>query len=98
MPSNWPKYLELALRSPSCRSFIEGNATGASSSMKNITQDTIRGIPIALPPLDEQRRLAAILKDQMAAVERARAAAEAQVDALRAFRSALLRAAYSGRL
>jgi type I restriction enzyme S subunit len=53
---------------------------------------------IPLPPLSEQRRIAAILREQMAAVERARAAAEAELEAIEALPAALLRRAFSGEL
>lgn len=86
-----PEYLEYALRTPACRDFIEQNATGASSSMKNITQSTIRSIPLLLPPLAEQRRIAARLKEELAEVVRARAAVEAQLKAAQLLPAALLR-------
>ena len=44
-----------------------------------------------LPPLAEQRRIAALLREQMVAVERARAAAEAQLAAARELPGAYLR-------
>jgi len=86
-----PEFLELALRGPVCRKFIEENVGGASSSMKNITQVAIRQIPVPLPPLGEQRRIAGILKEQMEAVERARVAAEEQLEAAKALPAAFLR-------
>lgn len=49
------------------------------------------GIPVPLPPLPEQQRIAAALQDQMTAVDRARAAAEEQVGAARALPAAYLR-------
>jgi restriction endonuclease S subunit len=47
-----------------------------------------------LPPVSEQQRIAAILTEQMAAVERARVAAEAQLEAARALPAAYLRAVF----
>ena len=58
------------------------------SAVKN---DKLLNLEIPLPPLPEQRRIAAILNEQMAAVERARAACEAQVAAARALPEAYLR-------
>jgi type I restriction enzyme S subunit len=46
---------------------------------------------ISLPPKDEQRRIAERLREQMAAVERARAAVQAQLDAAQTLVLALLR-------
>ena len=54
----FPGYLLQALRLPEARTHIEGNATGTSNSMRNIGQDTIRAIPIPLPPLAIQKRIA----------------------------------------
>ncbi len=51
-------------------------------------------LSIPLPPLAEQRRIAAILAARMAAVERARAAAEAQLAAARTLPAAELRAVF----
>jgi len=50
---------------------------------------------IALPPLAEQKRIAGILKEQMAAVDRARASAEAQLQAAEHLPAAYLRAIFT---
>jgi type I restriction enzyme S subunit len=50
----------------------------------------------ALPPPVEQRRIAAHLEEEMAAVERARAAAEAQLDTARALEPPQRRRAFHG--
>src|SRR5262249_42719720 len=47
-------FVEYAVRAPDARAFIEHNATGTSYSMRNISQDTIRGIPVPQPPLADQ--------------------------------------------
>ena len=46
----------------------------------NISQEVIRNLLLPLPPLAEQERIVAILTEQMAAAEKARAATEAQVN------------------
>ena len=55
-------------------------------------------LPVAIPPLAEQRRIAAILQAQMAAVEKARASAEAQLAEIEKLPAALLRQAFAGAL
>lgn len=60
----------------------------------NISQDIVRSIKVALPPLPEQKRIATILKEQMAAVERARTAAEARLKAAKDLPAAYLRAVF----
>ena len=54
------------------------------SAVKN---DKLLALEIPLPPVEEQKRIAAILKEQMGSVERARAAAEAQLEAAKALRA-----------
>lgn len=54
------------------------------------------GIP--LPPLREQKRIAGILREQMASVERLRKALEEQLEAINKLPSALLRKAFNGEL
>jgi len=48
------EFLLYALRTRQVRDEFEGEATGVSESMRNISQDKIRIAPIALPPLHEQ--------------------------------------------
>jgi type I restriction enzyme S subunit len=47
----------------------------------SLKQSAVEAILTTLPPKDEQRRLAALVSDQMAAVERARVAADARLQA-----------------
>ena len=53
-------------------------------------------IDIPLPPIAEQKRIADLLNRQMALAEKARAAAEAQLEDIRVLPAALLREAFSG--
>ena len=72
------EYLLFALRSPTAREHIEHFATGTSDSMRNISQGVIESIPIPLPDLNSQRRIAFELKAELAEIEVARQAAEMQ--------------------
>lgn len=64
----------------------------SGSTRPKLNQDAAARILVAVPPtLDEQRRIAAILREQMAAIDRARAAAEAQVAAVKALGFAYIR-------
>ena len=83
-------YLCAGLRSPAARAFIEERATGASSSMKNISQETIRAIPLVLPPLSRQRELAAFLEERSGAADRLSAAIQGQLAAIDALPAALV--------
>jgi type I restriction enzyme S subunit len=60
-----------------------------------LTLDSLRNAMIPLPPFHEQQRIAAILNEQMAAVERARAAAEAQLEAAKALPAAYIQHSFA---
>ena len=66
------EFLLSSLRLPRSRSQIAGAATGSSRSMFNVSQDNIRKVRVALPPLDEQRAIDAALGGVDGAIERAR--------------------------
>jgi type I restriction enzyme S subunit len=53
------RFVAYHLQSPSTRSWLIQHATG--STMPSLNQNTIERIPIALPPIQEQRRIAGIL-------------------------------------
>jgi type I restriction enzyme, S subunit len=59
---------------------------------------TVEAFEVCIPDLQEQQRIVGALDEQVAAVERARAAAEAQLEAAKALPAALLRRAFSGEL
>jgi type I restriction enzyme S subunit len=81
------RYLAYALRSAAARRHFEGRAGGTSGSMTNVTQEDIRSVPLVLPPLTEQRRIADIL-DKADAIRRKRKEAVALTEEL--LRSAFL--------
>ena len=62
-----------------------------SVGQQRLPDDYLKALEIPLPPLPEQQRIAAILKEQMAAVDKARTAAEARLDAVKALPAAYLR-------
>lgn len=59
-----------------------------------VQRNKLLALEIPLPPLNEQRRIAARLREQIAASERARAAVENQRDAAQKLSAALLRAVF----
>jgi hypothetical protein len=67
----------------------------SGSTRAKLNQEIAANILIPLPPVAVQNRIAVILKEQMAAVERARAASEARLDATRALPAAYLRAVFN---
>ncbi len=60
-----------------------------------VQRDRLLGLDIALPDVPEQKRIAAAVRSQVAEVERARAAAEAQLETAEALPAAHLRAAFA---
>jgi len=63
-----------------------------------VKTDKLLNLDFPLPPLSEQRRIAGVLREQMAAVEKARSAAEAELETIDALPAALLRRAFHGEL
>jgi len=74
----------LAIR-PDVGKMVTGN------TRPKLNQDIASQIPIPLPPLPEQKRIAAILTEQFAAIEKARTAAQAQLEEAKALPAAYLR-------
>ena len=68
-----------------------------SVGQQRLPHEYLFNCKIPLPPIAEQRRIGIILKKQMVAVEKARAAAEEKLKAIDAMPSALLRRAFAGK-
>ena len=64
---------------------------GSGSTFKAITGKQLRALPVPVPSLQEQKRIAAVLDERMASVEKARRAAEEMMDAVDALKNAILR-------
>ncbi len=64
------------------------------TTVKHVSPKQIADILLPLPPLPDQLRIAAILREQMDAVRRAREAALARLEAARALPAALLRSVF----
>ena len=69
---------------------------GTGSTVKGIRTGELAGLNVPLPPLEEQKRIAAILNEQMAAVEKAKKAAEERLAAAKALPAAYLREVFEG--
>lgn len=90
----YPDYLVQALRMPEAREHIEGNATGTSNSMRNISQDTIRAIPVPLPTLEAQIDIAKWLNEAESASRILRKAIRSQLREIELLRARLLAQAF----
>jgi type I restriction enzyme S subunit len=62
------EFLDLVMQMPCVRSQIEINATGSSSTMKNISQKTIENLFIPIPKPDEQELIVKLLSAQAATI------------------------------
>jgi type I restriction enzyme S subunit len=93
-----PKFLVLALRSLSSRRQIEVDATGASSSMQNIGQGTIKNLWIALPPLEEQQKIVKHVEGEQKFIGSTIAAAEHEIKLMEEYRAVLIDAAVTGKI
>jgi len=93
-PAIAPEWVHFFIRQPSVLEKAKSYFTGAVGQQR-VPESYLVGIDVPLPPLDEQKRITAFLNERMAVVERARAAAEAQLEATKALPAAYLRAAFS---
>jgi type I restriction enzyme S subunit len=89
----YPYFLAHYLNSPNGRQQSEIAALGVAQ--RTVTLKSLSNFEIPLPPLDEQKRIAAILNEQMEAVERSRQATLAQLEAAKALPAAYLRAVFN---
>jgi type I restriction enzyme S subunit len=64
---------------------------GSGSTFEAISRNDLEKLAIPLPPFVEQRRIAGALREQMAAVEKARTSAQARLEAVKALPAAFLR-------
>ena len=55
------RWLAFVLGSPKYRSKLSSFATGTSNSMKNITKEDVASLLVLIPPLPEQKAIAALL-------------------------------------
>jgi type I restriction enzyme S subunit len=73
-------------------------ALGSGSTFAEVSKSQVEKFEIPLPPLAEQKRIAAILTEQLAAVEKARKSTQEQLTMINALPKAFLHQAFSGAL
>ncbi|MDB4573499.1 restriction endonuclease subunit S, partial [bacterium] len=67
------EFVNLVNASSSSREHYIGNSSGTSSSMKNVSRETMSNLPIPLPPLAEQHRIVAKVDELMALCDQLKA-------------------------
>ena len=98
------RYLTYFLRTPAARYQYEKNATGASGSMQNIGQDTIKNLVLPIPPRAEQQNIATFLDwktsqiDTLITKKQALSHGLAGLEFLVEYRTALITAAVTGQI
>jgi type I restriction enzyme S subunit len=90
--ADWVHYF---LRQPAVLKSAARSFNG-SAGQQRVPPDFLRALEVPVPPIAEQLRVLSILSEQLSAVERARAAAEAQVEAAKALPAAYLRRVFEG--
>jgi len=88
-----PEFIALWLNGELGRTQMDGLARQIAG-MATVNKGDLATLRLPLPPLNEQRRIAARLKTLMAEVTSARAAAEAQMAAIRSYLDSALRDAF----
>ncbi|MBI2190734.1 MAG: restriction endonuclease subunit S [Planctomycetes bacterium] len=96
-PGITAEWIHQFLRQPAILQAATGHFTGAVGQQR-LPEGYLMALEIPLPHLGEQRRIAGMLKEQMASVERARKALEEQLDAIHKLPAAILRRAFQGEL
>jgi type I restriction enzyme S subunit len=93
-----PDLVACYLSTPRVRSKIEIEATGASHSMQNIGQSTIKDLVIALPPQLESEKVMSFLADETKKYNLAISRSEESIKLLQERRTALISAAVTGKI
>ncbi len=84
-----PEWIRFFVRQPEVLLEATEHFTGAVGQQR-LPPDYLGGLEIPLPPLSEQQRIAGVLREQMAAVDKARAAAQARLEAVKTLPAAFL--------
>ena len=88
-PDACRKYIAYVLRRKETIDYVMPENTG--SRMPRADMGHLLNMQIPFPPIDEQRRIAADIESRLAVVEKAKRAAEKQLDAARGLKSAFWR-------
>jgi type I restriction enzyme S subunit len=92
------RWVNYALKTPQVRKAIESASSGNQLSMRNISQEGLRSLPLPLAPEPEQQRIADKLDTMLARVDAVNARLARVAPLLKRFRQSVLAAATSGRL
>ena len=92
------RWINYALKTPALRKAIEEGSSGNQLSMRNISQDKLKALPLPLAPEAEQKRIADKLDTVLTRVDAVITRLARVAPLLKRFRQSVLAAATSGRL
>ena len=92
------EFLELFFRTPVGRFEFERGATGASGSMQNISQESVRNLWLALPPLAEQEAIVISMREALTRTQELVASTRKTLKLLQERRDSVITAAVTGLL
>ena len=92
------RWINYALKTPALRKAIEEGSSGNQLSMRNISQDKLKALPLPLAPEAEQKRIADKLDTVLTRVDAVNIRLARVAPLLKRFRQSVLAAATSGRL
>ncbi|HVT59940.1 MAG TPA: restriction endonuclease subunit S [Thermoanaerobaculia bacterium] len=93
-----PEFVVRAVGSRVARFQLEREATGASGSMQNISQETISNLLVSVPSMIEQRSIADFLDCETARIDALVAKVRSAIDRLKELRTTLISAAVTGKI
>jgi type I restriction enzyme S subunit len=93
-----PEFITRFLASGAARQVIELEATGASSSMLNIAQSTIRELGVAIPDLAEQAEICRFIETEIDKLDALIADAKQAITLLQERRTSLISATVTGKI
>jgi len=93
-----PEYAVSLLRSPVARKQIEAASSGASPSMKNISNGAVAGLVLPFPPVDEQQVMLKRISEQTTKLDALMAKVRTAMERLQEYRTALISAAVTGQI
>jgi len=95
--ANIPFWVHFFLASQKGRAFIESKAA-SSAGQHNISLSTLHGMPIPLPPINEQKQIAVQADEKLSVIEKAGEGVERQLVHTSRLRQSILKRAFEGRL
>ncbi|SED42310.1 restriction endonuclease subunit S [Streptomyces sp. 2314.4] len=93
-----PVYVATVLGTPRLRGLIELEATGASPSMQNISQNDILNLPMDLPAVDVQHQVVSHIREQNGRIDTLITESECLIELSQERRAALITAAVTGQI